>query len=48
MSWILLLQILILLPVIAFLVEAVTVAVVSAYIDKNREDDIKRKEAGLW
>jgi hypothetical protein len=42
-SWILLLQLLILMTAAAFLVEAVTVAV----IDKRREDAIHRKEAGL-
>lgn len=42
-GWILFVQILILMLGAGLLVEAVT----GANIDKRREDDIKRKEAGL-
>lgn len=44
MSWILVLQLVILMVIGALLYEAVHCAI----IDKRREDDIKRKEAGLW
>ena len=44
MSWILVLQLVILMVIGALLYEAVHFAV----SDKRREDDINRKEAGLW
>jgi hypothetical protein len=42
-SWVLVVQLLILMVVAAVLVEAVG----SAWMDKRRQDDLRRKEAGL-